>query len=149
VTSFEALSRQHFGTEEYAGVLRQINQEFNVHTGPGASLREGQKVIVVPRQDLDTIVRARSQSAAASPVVAGSPPNASRPVASSAHKPDARPNPPRPAPPPQPNWNTATTAANSGGVYTVQGNGEMLFEIARRTLGDGRRWSEIYRLNPN
>jgi hypothetical protein len=24
----------------------------------------------------------------------------------------------------------------------------MLFEIARQTLGDGHRWSEIYRLNP-
>jgi hypothetical protein len=31
----------------------------------------------------------------------------------------------------------------------VRGNGEMLFEIARQLLGDGRRWSEIYRLNPN
>ena len=27
-------------------------------------------------------------------------------------------------------------------------NGEMLFEIAQRTLGDGNRWVEIYRLNP-
>jgi hypothetical protein len=32
--------------------------------------------------------------------------------------------------------------------YRVSGNGEMLRDIARRTLGDGDRWAEIYRLNP-
>jgi hypothetical protein len=32
--------------------------------------------------------------------------------------------------------------------YRVQGNGEMILDIARRTLGNAERWSEIYRLNP-
>jgi hypothetical protein len=32
--------------------------------------------------------------------------------------------------------------------YRVRPNGEMFYEIARRTLGNGERWQEIYRLNP-
>src|SRR5262249_50372228 len=36
-----------------------------------------------------------------------------------------------------------------GKTYQVRNPGEPLFEIARRTLGNGSRWTEIYRLNPN
>ena len=32
--------------------------------------------------------------------------------------------------------------------YQVQSPGEMMFEIAQKTLGDGQRWQEILRLNP-
>jgi hypothetical protein len=44
-----------------------------------------------------------------------------------------------------------TTPANaiaSEKTYRVRANGEMFYEIARRTLGNGERWQEIYRLNP-
>ncbi len=31
--------------------------------------------------------------------------------------------------------------------YRVPAQGQMVWEIAQQTLGDPRRWSEIYRLN--
>src|SRR5439155_18814010 len=43
----------------------------------------------------------------------------------------------------------ATAGASGGKVYRVAAGGEQLYDIARRTLGDGRQWTEIYRLNPN
>jgi hypothetical protein len=49
--------------------------------------------------------------------------------------PPAEPAPPSPSPGPQP-----------GGAYTVQ-PGDTLWGISRRTLGDGKRWREIYDLN--
>ena len=33
-------------------------------------------------------------------------------------------------------------------LYRVGVNGEMILEVARRTLSNGDRWPEIYRLNP-
>jgi nucleoid-associated protein YgaU len=33
-------------------------------------------------------------------------------------------------------------------LYRVQDGGELMREVARRTLGNGDRWTEIYRLNP-
>ena len=33
-------------------------------------------------------------------------------------------------------------------LYRVREGGEMVLEIAQRTLGSGDRWTEIYRLNP-
>jgi len=59
---------------------------------------------------------------------------------------------------PQPNPNTQApaqlagkqwTAEDGTRLYRVGGNGESLLEIARNILGDGRRWAEIYRLNPD
>jgi nucleoid-associated protein YgaU len=40
----------------------------------------------------------------------------------------------------------ATVPAGDLPVYRV-GKGEQLFEVAKKTLGDGYRWSEIYALN--
>jgi nucleoid-associated protein YgaU len=39
--------------------------------------------------------------------------------------------------------------SSSEKMYRVKGNGEMFYDIARRTLGRGERWQEIYRLNPS
>jgi nucleoid-associated protein YgaU len=41
---------------------------------------------------------------------------------------------------------TATTTASTR-TYRVGGTGEMIRDIARRTLGNGDRWTEIYHLN--
>jgi hypothetical protein len=44
----------------------------------------------------------------------------------------------------------AESAPGGTKVYRVQApQGEMLFTIAERTLGDGYRWNQIQRLNPN
>jgi nucleoid-associated protein YgaU len=42
----------------------------------------------------------------------------------------------------------SATGNKNGKTYRVRAPGEPLFEIARRTLGNGNRWSEIYALNP-
>jgi nucleoid-associated protein YgaU len=39
-------------------------------------------------------------------------------------------------------------AAGNVPLYRVGADGEMMLAIARRTLGDDNRWSEIYKLNP-
>ena len=41
----------------------------------------------------------------------------------------------------------ATTTANTNLPTYRVGKGEQLFEVAKKTLGDGYRWSEIYALN--
>ncbi len=41
------------------------------------------------------------------------------------------------------------SAARGGTPYRVAPGGEPLYRIAQRTLGNGGRWHEIYRLNPN
>ncbi len=52
---------------------------------------------------------------------------------------------------PTPNANTpaaASTGNATGNVKTYKvGKGEQLFEVAKKTLGDGYRWAEIYSLN--
>jgi nucleoid-associated protein YgaU len=46
--------------------------------------------------------------------------------------------------------NAWAAAGKAEKVYRVPpGNGEPLYLIARKTLGDGQRWSEIYGLNPS
>ena len=39
-------------------------------------------------------------------------------------------------------------AAEDGKTYQVPAGGEMFLQIARRALGNGDRWVEIYKLNP-
>lgn len=42
---------------------------------------------------------------------------------------------------------TAAAAASAERQYRVRRSGETVYDIARRTLGSGDRWMEIYRLN--
>jgi hypothetical protein len=44
-------------------------------------------------------------------------------------------------------WQIQQTSA--GPVYTVQGKDEFVLEVARKALGDEKRWSDIMRLNPH
>jgi nucleoid-associated protein YgaU len=37
--------------------------------------------------------------------------------------------------------------AANGPLYTVTGDKEMIYEIAQKTLGEGRRWTELWYLN--
>lgn len=52
--------------------------------------------------------------------------------------------------PTQPAGTTGTSWASPGNdrAYRVRANGEMFLEIARRTLGTGERWPDVYRMNP-
>jgi nucleoid-associated protein YgaU len=53
------------------------------------------------------------------------------------------------APPPMPGSAPQTPSAAGVRLYSIhQQNGEMLYQIAQRTLGTGDRWYEIALLNP-
>jgi Tfp pilus assembly protein FimV len=44
---------------------------------------------------------------------------------------------------------SAWASAPGTRVYKVRGKDQWLYHIARQTLGNADRWSELYRLNPN
>jgi MraZ protein len=52
-------------------------------------------------------------------------------------------------PMPPPSSEGSKPSAPDTPLYKVRGKGETLREIARRTLGSGDRWRQIYRLNPD
>lgn len=43
---------------------------------------------------------------------------------------------------------TARSGPDTSRLYTVQGQGEMVWDIAKRLLGSGERWGDISQLNP-
>ncbi len=49
---------------------------------------------------------------------------------------------------PEPTRGSAPANTDPPGTYRVRKKGMFLWKIAQEALGDGRRWSEIYRLNP-
>ncbi|MGF1582004.1 MAG: hypothetical protein ACFCD0_21980 [Gemmataceae bacterium] len=49
---------------------------------------------------------------------------------------------------PEPTRGTPPRNVDPPGTYRVRKQGMFLWKIAQDALGDGRRWSEIYRLNP-
>jgi hypothetical protein len=59
----------------------------------------------------------------------------------------AVPNGPTNVPPTGPVQNLNTANAGQYKLYAVPAGGQQFYEIARDTLGDGNRWSEIYQLN--
>jgi hypothetical protein len=149
--SLEDVSRQLYGSDRYAQALLKFNRDYPM---AGANLREdpprlvpGSVVFVPPTHILEQQRYASATSTPAAPPV--------RPFAATpaALEPATPVTPTRPAPvPPTPATTNVPPAsappAAGSKTYQVRGNGEMLYEIARQTLGDGRRWSEIYRLNP-
>jgi len=148
--SFADLSKQLYGSEKYAPALLQFNREYpmageNLRADP-PRLQPNQPIYVPPAHILELPRYAAAPPVTRPSVLTGGPPQgvAPPPVAITPPAPAAVPTAPvansRPTPAVP---NTASTR-----TYTVRGDGEMLFEIARQALGDGRRWSEIYRLNP-
>lgn len=142
--TLEALSKKHFGDERYAPLLAEFNRSLDPGN-PGWKqnppvLREGQTIAIASVEEMKRWVQPMQSSAVPAPTP-GPAPIVQRP---------ALPQPRAAAPvvPPQTVAAVPPKLSGNGSVYVVQGNGEMLFEIARRFLGDGRRWSEIYRLNP-
>ncbi len=137
--SFEALSQAYYGSPRYARALMEYNKNKS-HLNPASSdpseLQVGQRVVIPDRIALeanyprliDTEVHTHEQS-------------------SSFSKTPKKSTKPSPIPVTVKN-SQSPIAKGTGPIYIVQGNREMLYEIARRTLGDSRRWSEIYRLNP-
>jgi hypothetical protein len=142
-STFEALSRAYYGSEKYAPALLEFNRKHprfkidGVQTNP-PQLQLGQKVMIPEKIALETrypnLIGSDIQTAVAKPI---------QPQIKT-----TQPQIPVTEIGSQFTGQTTATRGADGPVYVVQGEKEMLYEIARRVLGDSRRWSEIYRLNP-
>jgi hypothetical protein len=53
-----------------------------------------------------------------------------------------------PSAPTAPALTTSQSSPGSARLYTVQANGETIWNIAQQMLGNGERWAEISQLNP-
>jgi hypothetical protein len=150
--TFADLSKALYGSEKYAPALLQFNRENPVvgdsFRDDSPMLKKGQQVVVPPTWVLEQERYAKAPPPRANPAPAPAPPPVT--AAPVPVTPPSRPAAAAAAPPASVNSNPApkNTAQAGAATYTVRGNGEMLYEIARQTLGDGKRWSEIYRLNP-
>jgi LysM domain-containing protein len=132
--TFAALSKAYYGSEKYASALQAFNRDFTPNLNP-SNLQPGQMVRIPSEQFLqERYASALSPSLGSATVAAiGTAPvsiNPPVPVAST-----------RPTAPPPP-------TADPTKSYRVPAQGQFIFEIARQTMSDGNRWSEIYRLNP-
>ena len=138
--TFEAISQRYYHTDRYAQALALFNRN-HPRAADGLLLdpplvQPGTQVFIPPARILERdYARAIKPAPAAdnpSSVPSPAPAGASSSVPSST----------------SPSSEGIGTAASGGKFYRVQSNGEMFLEIARRTLGNGDRWEEIYRLNP-
>jgi hypothetical protein len=140
--SFEAVSKRHFRTEKYAKALHQFNRKHplakeNVQAD-NPRLVAGQAVFIPPAELLEShYPQLIGRDLPSLPAVPGIGVNPSVPPAvadRASQVPLAKP--------------AVVPSTDATKRYRVGGNGQMLVEIAQQTLGDQRRWSEIYRLNP-
>jgi len=136
--TFASVSQHAYGSDKYAAALQMYNRDY----GPNRSvttLQPGQSVLVPPLQFLqERYASAIGDARSNITNVSVAPVSINPPVAI---------NPPVPVPmnnnsPPQPTTDATKT-------YRVPAEGQLLYAIALQTMGDGNRWSEIYRLNPN
>jgi nucleoid-associated protein YgaU len=140
--TFASISQAVYRTELYGQALLLFNRNHplateNVRRDPPV-IQAGQPIYIPPMQ----ILRKYYASAIVETATGTSRPSPAAPLrdAAASIRPLAvAPSAAVAAPAP------ATAPERS---YRVSGNGEMLRDIARRTLGNGDRWAEIYRLNP-
>jgi hypothetical protein len=132
--TFASVSQHAYGSDRYAAALQMYNRDY----GPNrtvTTLQAGQMVMLPPLQFLQeryasAIGDARSNitNVSVAPVSI---------------------NPPVPMPVPMPNTTPTLPTTDATKTYRVPAEGQLLYAIALQTMGDGNRWSEIYRLNPN
>jgi nucleoid-associated protein YgaU len=132
--TYRSLSYTFYNSDKYERALTLFNRD-HVQASDGARLEPpvlaaGQPVFIPPPRILEKYYG----------VDAPEP----TPVASlSANLQAPRPPAPAPAAPAR-----TGTVAEDGRTYQVPAGGEMFLQIARRALGSGDRWVEIYKLNP-
>jgi nucleoid-associated protein YgaU len=131
--TFPSISQRFYLSERYAQALLLFNRNHPLAAG---SLRQeppallpGQPVYLPPARILEKYY--------------GAAINNDQTRLAPAAPPDAPPQPPSFASPA-----SFTAPAGNERKYRVRAQGEMLLDIARRTLGTGDRWAEIYQLNP-
>jgi nucleoid-associated protein YgaU len=125
--TLEAISKARYGSEKYAKAILAYNRDL-APMGKllTATLQPGQSVLLPSADFLEDRYAAAITAGPVAPISINAPVPAVPPI-------------------PMPGANTAA----AGKTYRVPAQGQFLFEIAIRTLGEGNRWSEIYRLNPN
>jgi hypothetical protein len=128
--TLEAISKARYGSEKYAKAILAYNRDFApMGTLLTATLQPGQNILLPSADYLEDRYAAAIGAGSVAPI-------------------SINPPIPAPAPPiPMPGAGAKTEAAAK--TYRVPATGQFIFDIAIRTLGDGNRWSEIYRLNPN
>jgi nucleoid-associated protein YgaU len=130
--SFASLSKAAYESEAYGNALLAFNRDYNRDFHPNATaLQPGQKVMLPSRQFLqDRYSAALANNRPGMTQNGGITINAPVPVIPKSNV---------PVPP------TSDVTKS----YRVPGAGQPIYELAIQTLGDGGRWTEIYRLNPN
>lgn len=139
--SFAAISKQKYLTECYAQALLVYNRN---HPQASDGVRQeppllsaGTPIFIPPVSILEK--RYANLIPNLSPIARPTPPPLAQPVSRE------KPTPLTPSVPPG--------GGGPGGIavttpqYRVTGKNEMMWEIARKTLGQGERWQEIARLN--
>ncbi len=144
------MTRSIYGDDRYSQALMQFNRDHPL-ASPGMKqnppqFQPGTPVYYPSKEVL------RSQYPEAFTGVAPPPPVNNSVPAVQFSKPAPIPGPGFPntsAVPPTTTSKTGLGGPGPGNTYRVRDGGETLFDIARATFGDGNRWTQIYRLNPN
>lgn len=154
--SYRGISRTFYNTDRYEKALALFNRA-HPQASEGARqdppmLQAGQMVFIPPIRILEREYGAEAVPPA--PIAPAAVPAAPAGLpAAPATVPQAGLDVPRPLAGPSlpraPVRESPRSLSPSGGErrYRVPGAGEMFLEIARRTLGSGERWVEIYQLN--
>jgi hypothetical protein len=120
--TFRTISQAYFKTDKYERALVLFNRNHPLATEAVRQsppvLREGQSVYIPPQRILEKYYSS----------VIGEGPLAPAATLTS--------------------QGVQQNSAATEKAYRVRPSGEMFYDIARRTLGSGERWLEIYRLNP-
>ncbi|GEM_PF-6721668 len=128
--TFTSLSRDVYKSEVYANALLAYNREFSSNRSM-TTLQPGQTVLFPPLHVLQQN-RYAGASADARPTIGGAPVSINPPVPLNQNRTFTPPTP--------------TTDATKS--HRIAAGGQKIYELAIQTLGDGSRWTEIYRLNP-
>jgi hypothetical protein len=146
--SFADISRRIYQNDQYAQALILFNRD---HPFASATMKQdppqlsaGMRVYFPPVDVLKSKYPEAFESAPVQAKRPSSPPvqfGTTTPLTSS----PGRPNLAEAAPP----GTKSAFGPGPGNTYRVRDGGERLYEIARGVLGDGNRWPQIYRLNPD
>ncbi len=146
-TSLADISKRYYQTDKYGRALLMFNRGFPMAGDnlqqEAPRLQPGQAVFIPPREILESSfpnALGDGRPTTTSPVTVRPP----TPLSTPATPPAAQ------AAPLGTGTSTQSWAApDKSRRYRVRDSGEYLLEIAHQALGDSRRWTEIYRLNPN
>jgi hypothetical protein len=145
--TFRAISQQFYHTDQYERALLLFNRNHPLATNAlqqdGSVLPAGQPIYIPPARILEKYYGAPVSHSAPPVSPSGLPTRAVNRTDAAGSVPLASASVGSPGTPVKP-----TSSSTSVPLYRVREGGEMLIEIAHRTLDNGDRWADIYRLNP-